>query len=273
MGKFDGILMCSDLDGTLLGSDRKISRENLEAIEYFKNEGGYFTFITGRMPFFVSDMYNAIQPNAPFGCINGGGIFDHRAQKYIYTEEMSRSVLTLVGHVYDNMPEMGIQVNSFERIYFSRDNSAMKNFRKITNTPDLKKHYSDVDEPIAKIVFGDTRESTIPELEKLLRSHPMSDEFDLIRSEATLFEILPKGVSKGSVLPRLASIVGVDMSKTVAVGDYDNDVSMLRIAGIGIAVANACEETKAAADTVTVSNDEHAIRQIILDIENGKIKI
>ena len=80
MGKFDGILICTDLDGTLLGSDRKISKENIEAIEYFKSEGGLFTFITGRMPCLVNDIYNAIKPNAPFGCINGGGIYDGKAK-------------------------------------------------------------------------------------------------------------------------------------------------------------------------------------------------
>ena len=50
MGKFDGILICTDLDGTLYRNDKTVSKENREAIEYFKNEGGYFTFITGRMP-------------------------------------------------------------------------------------------------------------------------------------------------------------------------------------------------------------------------------
>ena len=271
MGKFDGILICTDLDGTLLGSDHKISRENIDAIEYFKSEGGFFTFITGRMPYFVSNIYSTIQPNAPFGCINGGGIFDHRTQQYLYTEEISRTVLDLVGHVYNNMPDMGIQINCFERIYFSRDNTAMEWFRKVTGSPNIAKHYSDVTDPIAKIVFGDMRNGAIEELEKLLRSHPAAKDFDLISSEATLFEILPKDICKGSVLPRLASILNVDMSKTVAVGDYNNDVSMLRTAGVGIAVANACEEAKAAADIITVSNDEHAIRQIIYDIESGNI--
>ena len=51
MKKFDGILFCTDLDGTLLESDHKISKENIEAIRYFQSEGGLFTFLTGRMPF------------------------------------------------------------------------------------------------------------------------------------------------------------------------------------------------------------------------------
>ena len=82
MGKFDGILICTDLDGTLLRSDKTISRENLEAIEHFKSEGGYFTFITGRMPYFVGDMLEKARPNAPFGCIKAV-VFTIRGKKDI----------------------------------------------------------------------------------------------------------------------------------------------------------------------------------------------
>ena len=71
MGKFDGILICTDLDGTLYRNDKTISKENKEAIEYFKREGGWFTFITGRMPYYSQQAYNAAKPNVPFGCING----------------------------------------------------------------------------------------------------------------------------------------------------------------------------------------------------------
>ena len=76
MKKFEGLLLCTDLDGTLLNNERKVSKENREAIDYFKSEGGYFTFITGRMPYFSAQVFDIVQPNAPFGCINGGGIYD-----------------------------------------------------------------------------------------------------------------------------------------------------------------------------------------------------
>lgn len=68
MGKFDGILMCTDLDGTLLRNDKSISQENLAAMEYFKAEGGWFTFITGRMPHYAMYICDAVKPNVPFGC-------------------------------------------------------------------------------------------------------------------------------------------------------------------------------------------------------------
>ena len=73
MKKFENLLFCTDLDGTLLNDEKQISRENLDAIEYFKSEGGKFTFITGRPPIISFDTYNKIKPNVPFGCFNGGG--------------------------------------------------------------------------------------------------------------------------------------------------------------------------------------------------------
>ena len=91
-----------------------------------------------------------------------------------------------------------------------------------------------------------------------------------LRSERSLFEILPKGVNKGLALGKLAEQLGIDMKRTVAIGDYDNDAAMLRAAGVGIAVANASRAALEAADAVTVSNEEDAIAKIIYDIEDGK---
>ncbi|MBQ8310822.1 MAG: HAD family phosphatase [Clostridia bacterium] len=269
MGKFDGLLICSDLDGTLLRNDKSVSEENLNAIEHFEREGGLFTFITGRMPFFVEDIYNTVRPNAPIGCINGGGIYDYRKQKYLWTRELARDALALVEYADRSIPGLGIQVNTFDKIYFSRENEAMVYFREATGMPNLVAHYWDVHEPIAKIVFGDTREDAILELQALLNNHPLAYRFDFIRSEKMLYEILPKGVSKGSVLLKMAELLGIDPRCTIGIGDYNNDIELLRVAGLGVAVANARPEVKAIADHVTVSNESHAIARIIMNLENG----
>ena len=271
MKKFEGILICTDLDGTLLRDDKSISKKNLEKIEYFKSEGGYFTFITGRMPFFVKNIYDVIAPNAPFGCINGGGIFDHREMKYLWTTELPKEAMELVRAVDEAVDGIGIQVNTFEKIYFSRNNLAMEHFRAATGMPNLEGHYDGVKEPVAKIVFGDTREEAIMAIKRVLDTHPKTDKFDYIRSERTLYEILPKGINKGAVLPRFSEILGINPKRIVAVGDYNNDVAMIRDAGVGIAVANATDEAKAVADYITVSNEEDAIAKIIDDIECGSI--
>ena len=271
MGRFDGILICTDLDGTLLRNDKSISKENHDAIEYFKGEGGYFTFVTGRMPYTSRSLYEMIKPNAPIGCINGGGIYDFEREEYLWTQLLPRDVSELVDCVVKGVPGVGVQMNSLERVYFCRENERMAKFRKFTGAPNIVGDYKTLDVPVAKVVFGVDSEDEIGRIAEILQRHPRSAEFDYIRSERTLYEILPKGSSKGNLLPHLADILGVKMSRTVAIGDYNNDVSMIKAAGVGIAVANATEDAKAAADLVTVSNEESAIAKIIEEIESGEI--
>ena len=101
MGKFDGILICSALDGTLLRNDKTISEENREAIEYFKREGGYFTFITGRMYFTARPLYEMVKPNAPIGCINGGGVYDHINNKFLHITTVPDCIFEFVDYVVE----------------------------------------------------------------------------------------------------------------------------------------------------------------------------
>lgn len=273
MGKFDGMLICTDLDGTLLKNDKTISQENIEAIEYFKSEGGYFTFVTGRMPFFVSYVLDTIKPNAPFGCVNGAGLYDWHKGEYVWKAVMPEYVIELVKHIDDNFSDVGIQVNTFYKTYFCRENQTMKNFRKITNLENIVCHYCEVQEPIAKILFGSESEEEIQMIEKMLKSHPLANDFDFIRSEQTLYEILPKGIGKGMSIVNLCNHLNIDVGKTVAIGDYNNDISMFKAAGKGVAVSNACKETLDAADFITVSNEEHAIANVIFALESGKYNL
>ncbi len=267
MKKFEGWLFCTDLDGTLYRGDKTVSRENLDAIEYFKSEGGLFTFITGRPPMTAVDICNTIHPNAPYGCFNGGAIFDPMKSEYLWSVELPRDVEELVCEVDRRLPEMGIQYNTRKGVYFNKDNAALVRFRELTGLPKLTCPYTQVVEPAVKIVFAHLDDGMMGELIELLRSHPRADEFDFIRSEKILYEILPKGVSKGALLCKMAELLGIERRRTVAVGDYNNDISMVRAAGIGFAVANGVPEVKAAADHVTVSNEEHAIARIIGELD------
>jgi Cof subfamily protein (haloacid dehalogenase superfamily) len=273
MGKFDGVLICTDLDGTLLRNDKTISRENIAAIDYFKREGGYFTFVTGRMPFFVSYVLDTIKPNAPFGCVNGAGLYDDIKKEYVWTAVMPENVIELVKYIDNHFPDIGIQVNTFHKTYFCKENQTMINFRKVTNLENIICHYNDVHEPIAKILFGSENEEEIKNIEKMLKGHPLADHFDFIRSERTLYEILPKGICKGTSIANLCNFLNLDIRKTIAIGDYNNDISMFQTAGIGIAVSNACEDALKAADFVTVSNEKHAIARVICDLERGEYSI
>lgn len=269
MGKFDGILICTDLDGTLIGQGGKISKENIEAIEYFKREGGYFTFVTGRMPFIVNHIYEAVKPNAPIGCINGAALYDFEKREYIWKHGMADGVAELISCVDKEVPTVGIQFNSFYKTYFSKDNPVMVNFRRATGLPYLTADYKKFSEPICRVIFGCDTEEEIVAVENILRTHPRADEFEFIRSEKVLFEIVPKGMSKGVSIAKLAEYLGLDRSKTVAIGDYNNDIPMFKAAGVSVAVANACKDAREAAGFITVSNLEHAVARLIYDIEKG----
>ena len=273
MGKFDGILICTDLDGTLYKNDKTISLENREAIEYFKREGGYFTFITGRLPYYSIDAYNAVQPNVPYGCVNGGGIYDGAEDRYIWTREISRDAVELIASVDEKFSDIGIQICCFDKTYFAEANAMTEKFRKRTGLPNLVCDYRDVREPIGKIIFSSEDSEELSLIENTVRSHPKALKFDFVRSERTLFEILPKGVTKGLALMKLSEHLKVDASKTVAIGDFDNDVAMLRAAKLGIAVSNASKLALDAADVITVSNEEHAIAEVIYGLERGKYVI
>lgn len=271
MKKFEDVLICTDLDGTLLSSDGSISAENLEAIEHFKANGGMFTIMSGRVPVTARKICDIVNPNVPFGCINGGGLYDVSKGDYVWINTLPEEGLELVEYVDKMMPEIGIQVNTPDKLYFSKDNTAMEKFRKLVGVPNLACHYRDVAPPISKIVFAHMNEEEILRLIKLLDEHPKSYKFGFIRSEKHLYELLPKGTDKGMALAKLAEMLNLDVKKTVAVGDYYNDIGMIKYAGVGISVANGCDEIKSVADYITVRNDEHAIAHVISDIEKGLI--
>ena len=267
MKKFDEFLICTDLDGTLLCRDKTVSRENLEAIEYFKQNGGIFTFVTGRMPYMSRQFYDAVKPNSPIGCINGAGIYDFERGQYLYRRELERESLELVEYVRQRMTGMGIHVNTFFAGYFCQDNDGTEYYRKRSGAEHLVREIGCIDEPIAKVLFMDMREENFRTLDTVLRSHPLYDRFDYVRSDKILFELIPKGIGKGDALLRLADAHGIPQENTVAVGDYNNDIDMIKKAGLGVAVENAAPDVLAAADLVTVSNENHAIARVIEYLE------
>lgn len=273
MKKFEGLLLITDLDGTLLRNDKTISKKNLNAIQYFMSEGGIFTFVTGRIPAGAHIVYDIIKPNAPCGCINGGGIYDFKNKKFLWSVSLSRDALELVECVDKEIPEMGIEINLPDKIYFCKKNAATEKHRTDENLDDYSCHYREVKEPFSKILLVDFDDNNMTKTIELLSNHPKSADFDFIRSDAAYYEILPKGVSKGKLVMKLSEILGVNKEKIIAIGDNDNDVSMLEMAHVGIAVSNASEKAKKAADYITVSNEEDAIAKIIGDIDKGKLFI
>lgn len=271
MGKFDGYLLGSDLDGTLLKKDKSISDENKTAIEYFKSEGGIFTFFTGRLPIGAKPVLDMITPNGYVACANGAGIFDPADGKIIWSMTLADGVKDMLDTIVEEIPQIGFEVTT-DQIYFAKKSPQTEKHRIDEHLPDICCDYKTFDEPIIKILFG-VAEKDIDKLVETIENHPNAKLFDYIRSDKEYFEILPKGASKGELLKKIAELHGIDMKNTIVAGDNDNDVSMLEVAGVGVAVSNASPAAKKAANYHTVSNEEHAIARIIKDLEEGKLPI
>ena len=265
MKRFEKILLATDLDGTLLKNDKSISKENLEAIEYFRSKGGKFTFITGRVPSAAKHIYDILKTDIPAGCINGGGIYDYVNEKMLWTQTLDKSAFELIDFAEKRFESIGTEVVLWNKAYFSKKNAFTEKHRIDEKFEDLTLNYRDVKEDISKILFADEGE-VLEKLEELIKAHPLAENFSFLRTDEHYFEILPKGTDKSNAMEKIAKECGAKI--TVAAGDNDNDALMLKKADVGFAVSNATEKTKSCADFITVSNEEHAIAKVIEKLEN-----
>ena len=267
MGKFDGYLLVTDLDGTLLKNDKCVSKENLRAIRAFQAEGGLFSFVTGRIPRGAASVAAVVGPNAPCGHGNGGSIYDHRSGRLLWSRSLLPEARDIAREVLARFPSIGVIVCTTDNSYFHARNAATQKYCRDEGYDDVQRAMDTVDEPIAKLMFVEADEKVLLAVAAFLETYPPAQAFSFIRSDEMYYEMLPQGACKGELIPLLAQFTGVPVERIIAVGDNDNDASMLRAAGRGIAVSNASAAAKAAADAITVSNEEHAIAAIIRDLE------
>lgn len=272
MGKFDGILLCTDLDDTLLTTDKRVSAENSRAIEYFKSEGGLFTFATGRVPAGAELMLEYVHPNAPMVCFNGGGIYDFNENKILWARTLDKDAIKAVEYIDTLFDFAGIEICAEKNIYFSKVNGRIKEHQALEKFPDNFLDYHDVSEKWMKVIFMSETEQ-IRQIRGAIAASPFADKYTFVQSSPWYYELLPKNASKGEGLMQLARILGIDPAHTVAVGDNENDIMMIKMAGVGIAVANAIKEVKQAAVHITAAdNNSSAVAEVISSIENGIIK-
>ena len=185
---------------------------------------------------------------------------------------LDKKALEILDFVIKQIPETGFVVCTDTRVCFSRQNRLTDRYRQIEKLPVDTTQHHEIPEPIKKVVFV-AESDVINRVRTLIMDNNFGDEFDFIQSDAHYYEILPAGASKAAGLHKLAEILGINHDKTIAVGDNENDISMIKEAKFGIAVGNALDSVKSVADIVTVTNNEHAIAKIIYDIDSGILKI
>lgn len=286
MGKFDGFLICTDCDGTLTNKDGLLSDENARAIKYFQDEGGKFTLATGRFPQHAYTFKDKLTVNAPVVSLNGVLLYDLEKEEALCNLSMetkaSFKVMKYLNENWKGIWEYWLNFSGKESACYKpfedkfeseslvsevdfeefcgmvHENSAiseMKVFEEIQNL---------LPEKMAKIVFV-MPEDMLKPVQKDLRER-FGDEFNFDSSWPNGLEMQWVKSGKGIAVEMLKERLG-NIHTTVCVGDYDNDISMLKIADISYAVANAIDEVKAVASKVTVSNNDNALEAVIKDLE------
>lgn len=258
MGKFDGYLMLSDIDGTLTDSHGRISEENAQAIKYFQSEGGLFTVASGRFPDFIDGFSSAVEPNTYIIGINGTVIYDQWNKKDLVTRTFDGAFMEMMRDAIDNNPEIhNVYVSHrHDNIYFPKDKFG-----------EIEKTLASYDYEWYRVLFE--QHSSLTDKVVAWLNEKYGDAYSINCSWSCGIEIHAKNSGKGCMLDELAKIVYPrgEKRKTIAVGDYGNDVTMLEAADYGYAVANAAENAKKAANRHTVSNNESPIARIIEELE------
>lgn len=282
MGKFDGYLICSDIDGTLTNNQRKISLENKEAIRYFQENGGLFTVATGRYPWYPLEFQADFLPNAPMVTSNGAALYDVErdcaVRTMAITEDLYGRLEEVITYAFDVLKTtdelcLGGTEESIGN-YIRRDyqipmgqEHVFHDYRRVKNAREILVELRASKEPLLRVFFVQNPVAT-QENYSLMKER-FGDCFTIVTGWECGIECLPKGCDKGRMIRELKAYLGNRVHTVVAVGDFDNDIAMLQAADIGYAVENAPDFVKIHADRITVSNEHSAIAKVIADIDKS----
>lgn len=261
-------LIVSDFDGTLLTSNQTVPEAVRSAISEYVSAGGIFAVCTGRMlksilarvrELGLKGLVVAYQGTV-IAEIESGKILKKNCIKYadvaeicLYLESINQSMNTYSDEIlYTDLPKTNVYLNMYERITGVEAESV--------NVP-MSQFVSENNLDCQKVTCLVPPQNREPLYHNLLNK--FGGEFDVTCSADVLVEISPPGDNKGSALKFIADYYSVPYTSAVAVGDNLNDLSMIQAAGVGVAVGNAVQQLKDAADFVAVTNNEGAVAQII----------
>lgn len=257
------VFLITDMDGTLLPHSKILSQNDIDAINKFTSDGGKFSIATGRPIQSVSKYFNDLTITAPVIIYNGAAIYDIIDGEFKHCEYLSASAKDLLTDVLSKFPELSAEILTKEKIYALQKNEIEEYHIKITNTQPIECSIDEVDnDNWIKILLAMETEK-IGNLISYIEKNNYND-LSFVQSCSFFYEVLPKGISKGKALKELRKLCNFDDYTIVAVGDYYNDIEMLKYADIGVATANASDDVKKIADIVLEETcEEYAIASVI----------
>jgi hypothetical protein len=256
-------LLALDVDGTVAGKDRRVSPVVRAAVGAAQERGVHITLATGREFRSASRFARELGLSAPLICSQGAVI------KHCGTLDVLHHVPvagTLAAEAITMLHGTGVCViaNIDEKLYIVSDGPEFLSFTRRWGTPDpanvvvapdlaaITRHT-----PPTKVMFSGDPAIIDRELARVI-DH-FGEALAIVRSDATVGELIAPGLSKGNALATVAETLGVERDQVIAIGDEENDVPMLQWAGLGLAMGNAPDSVKRMAHAVIPSVDEDGV--------------
>ena len=258
-------LVAIDLDGTLLGSDKKVSEKNFEIIKKLRNKGIFVVIATGRPVGGFSWILDHLDlfSNDDYSITNTGSLVIKNKDK----SDISKKILNMDDYL--NLKKLindKLQIGIYNKYnLYNNSESINKHFlfeSKILKMPIEKFDEKNKNQSVERISIMGDRE-VVDEFEKTYNKNLLKT-YQTVRNVPEVFEILNKEADKGQALKRLCNFLNIDTNSTLAIGDSNNDKSMLEIAGISATCSNGRESVKEMVDIVSdYSNDQDGVFDIL----------
>jgi len=261
-------IIAVDLDGTLLDNNHNISDFTTDALLKAQNMGTKIIISSGRPTFGVTPFVDKLRLKEYNGftiSYNGGVITECSTGNVLFSKCIdNESFLTTHSLAKENglsmicyHKDMIISDSPLNKyIMYSAERNKMK-FQFVNNLVDY------VDFPLPKCMIIGHPDAVIS-LQNKIDSEYVDKSFDVYRSEPFFLEVVPKGIDKAVALDCILSYCNLTKEDLIAFGDSYNDIPMIRFAGLGVAMGNACNEVKDVADFVTVDNDSDGVAMAIM---------
>lgn len=266
-------LYISDLDGTLLNSDQRVSGETARMLRAAIDRGAFFTFATARTAASAVAITENIGVNVPCVLMNGVSVYDISSQSYVKNEYIPTDSARAAAELLDSLGQSGfmykISGNKLSCEYTKLDNPEMCEFyetrRKRYDKPftQIESFASSCSGDVVYFALLDKYDRLEPIRERISRMNGLKYEFyrDIYSGDVYYLEIFSEKASKYNGVKFIRENYGFD--RVICFGDNLNDLPMFEASDVKIAVGNAKPELKAAADVIIGSNEENSVADYI----------
>lgn len=257
-----------DLDGTLLNSDKTVSRENKRVLKELEKRGILIFISTGRPYTSTKKIIDDLEIEGLVISYNGAKVVDSKTDKVVYEKPLEEKY---VKKIINLAREKGIHLNLYQNEvwYVENDmNEESEIYKKLTKLIPEKKNFDSFQNyEMTKTLFIGKNE-ILKEIEKYLKEIMGHDTY-IAFSQPHFLEILHKDVNKGNALLTVLEKYSISSDECAAFGDAANDIEMLECVKYGVAMGNAIDIVKNRTDYITDTNDNDGVAKFLKNYFDG----